>query len=83
MESFVSDLESKTDEIADLLMWEIARTRKDATSEVTRTIAFIRTAIAEARKLSEAESKWESEKGITAQIRHLPLGVVLTSSPFN
>ncbi|RKU40457.1 hypothetical protein DL546_001358 [Coniochaeta pulveracea] len=83
MEGFANDLEKKTDEIAQLLMWEIGKTSKDAKSEVTRTVAYIQTAIKEAKALSESESKWEEEKGILCQIRHLPVGVVLASSPFN
>ncbi|KAK4182485.1 aldehyde dehydrogenase [Podospora australis] len=83
LEAFSKDLESKTDEIADLLMWEIGKSSKDAKSEVTRTVAFIQTAIKEAKALAESESRWQEEKRILCQIRHLPVGVVLASSPFN
>ncbi|KAK4234377.1 aldehyde dehydrogenase [Achaetomium macrosporum] len=83
MESFADDLENKTDEIAELLMWEIGKTAKDARSEVTRTVAYIRTAIKEAKALVESESRWQEQKGVICQIRHLPVGVVLASSPFN
>lgn len=83
MEAFAGDLESKTDEIAELLMWEIGKNKKDAGSEVTRTVAYIRTAIKEATELVESESRWQEQKGIVCQIRHLPVGVVVASSPFN
>ncbi|KAK1758086.1 aldehyde dehydrogenase [Echria macrotheca] len=83
MRAFADGLESKTDEIAPLLMWEIGKSAKDARSEVTRTVAYIRTAIDEALKLVRSESRWEEQKGILCQIRHLPVGVVLASSPFN
>ncbi|KAL2197066.1 aldehyde dehydrogenase [Corynascus similis CBS 632.67] len=83
MEAFAGDLEKKTDEISELLMWEIGKSAKDARSEVTRTVAYIRTAIQEARALVESESRWQEQKGILCQIRHLAVGVVLASSPFN
>ncbi|KAL2022457.1 hypothetical protein VTK56DRAFT_5286 [Thermocarpiscus australiensis] len=83
MENFANDLEQKTDEIAQLLMWEIGKNTKDARDEVTRTVAYIRTAIKEARALADAESQWQEQKGIMCQIRHLPYGVVVASSPFN
>ena len=83
MEAFADGLEKMADEVAQLLMWEIAKSDKDAHSEVTRTVAYIRTAIKEAEALSESESAWQEEKGILCQIRHLPVGVVLASSPFN
>jgi glyceraldehyde-3-phosphate dehydrogenase (NADP+) len=83
MEAFAGDLEKKTEEIAQLLMWEIAKNVKDAHSEVTRTIAYIHTACKEAKALAQAESKWEEQQGIMCQIRHLPVGVVMASSPFN
>lgn len=83
MEHFADDLEKKTEEIAPLLMWEIAKNVKDSHDEVTRTVAYIRTGIKEARALAESESCWQEQKGILCQIRHLPIGVVLASSPFN
>lgn len=83
MERFADDLEKKTDEIAELLCWEIGKSKKDARDEVVRTVAFIRQAAKEARALDEAESRWHEQKGVLAQIRHLPIGVVLASSPFN
>lgn len=83
MEAFADDLKKKTDEIAQLLMWEIGKNVKDANSEVTRTVDYIRTACKEARALAHSESQWQEQKGIMCQIRHLPVGVVLASSPFN
>lgn len=83
MEQFADDLEKKTEELADLLMWEIGKNVKDAHSEVERTVAYIHTAIKEAKALAEGESQWQEQKGILCQIRHLPIGVVLASSPFN
>jgi glyceraldehyde-3-phosphate dehydrogenase (NADP+) len=83
MENFANDLENKVDEIAQLLMWEIGKDVKDSEDEVVRTVAYIRTAIEEAKALADSESKWQEMKGIMCQIRHLPYGVVLASSPFN
>lgn len=83
MEKFADDLEKKTDEIAQLLRWEIGKNVKDSKDEVDRTVAYIRTAINEAKALSDSESKWQEMKGILCQIRHLSIGVVLASSPFN
>lgn len=83
MEKFADDLEKKTEEIAQLLMWEIGKNVKDSHSEVTRTVAYIHTAIKEAKALADSESRWQEQKGVLCQIRHLPIGVVLASSPFN
>ncbi|KAB5582855.1 aldehyde dehydrogenase [Coniochaeta sp. 2T2.1] len=83
MEAFASDLEKKTEELAQLLMWEIGKNVKDSHDEVTRTVKYIQTAVQEAKELAEAESRWQEQKGVMCQIRHLPVGVVLASSPFN
>jgi glyceraldehyde-3-phosphate dehydrogenase (NADP+) len=83
MEAFADDLEEKTEELAQLLMWEIGKNLKDSHSEVERTVAYIHTAVKEAKELATAESRWQEQKGIKCQIRHLAVGVVLASSPFN
>ena len=81
MEHFADDLEKKTDEIAALLRWEIAKSVKDSKKdEVVRTVSYIRNTIREAKALFDAESSWQEAKGVLAQIRHLPIGVVLASS---
>lgn len=77
MDAFADDLEKKTEELAQLLMWEIGKNVKDAHDEVTRTVAYIHTAVSEAKALVESESRWQEEKGVMCQIRHLPVGVVL------
>jgi glyceraldehyde-3-phosphate dehydrogenase (NADP+) len=74
IECFAYDLEKRTEEIAQLLMWEICKNVKDSKDEVTRTVAYIRTAIKEAKVMADSESTFQEVKGILCQIRHLPLG---------
>jgi len=83
VEQFNKGLEQKRDEISNLLMWEICKTKADSEKEVTRTIEYINDTIKELKSIENKSSTFVSEKGVFAQIRRAPLGVVLCSGPFN
>lgn len=83
IETFIIEMKKKREEIVNLLMWEICKTRKDSEKEFDRTIDYIIDTIEALKDLDRNSSKFVIEKGIIAQIRRAPLGVVLCMGPFN
>ena len=78
---------SKTDELARLLMLEVAKDEKSAKSEVTRTVDFIRFT-ADIAKSMHGESIQSDrfpgfENNKISLVTREPIGVVLAISPFN
>jgi glyceraldehyde-3-phosphate dehydrogenase (NADP+) len=69
--------------VVKLLMWEIGKTLSDSEKEFDRTIDYIRDTIEALKDLDRASSRFQIEQGIIAQIRRMPLGVVLCMGPFN
>jgi glyceraldehyde-3-phosphate dehydrogenase (NADP+) len=83
MEQFTAEMIKQREEVVRLLMWEIAKTRKDAESEFDRTVQYIRDTIEALKHLDRDNSRFVMEEGVLAQIRRSPLGVVLCMGPFN
>ena len=83
MEKFVEGMIKVREEVVRLLMWEIAKTRKDAESEFDRTVVYIRDTIEAVKELDRSCSRFVMEEGFIAQTRRAPLGVVLCMGPFN
>eukprot|EP00128_Syssomonas_multiformis_P017339 Colp12_sorted_trinity150504_noHs@10063 len=83
VEKFLQGLQEIKSEIVKLLMWEICKTEADATKEVDRTIAYIVDTIKALKSIENGSSQFEIDSGIVAQIRRVPLGVVLCVGPFN
>ena len=83
MEKFISLIEPKRDQVAELLMWEIGKKRSDAEKEFDRTIDYLRDTIEEYKNLHREGSHISQVSGVLAQIRRGPLGVVLCLGPFN
>lgn len=81
--TYVKGLQSKRDEIVNLLMWEITKTFEDAQKEVDRTIQYIKDTVAELKRLENSQSTFEITQGVVGHIRRAPLGVVLCLGPFN
>ena len=73
----------KRDLLAKLLMWEIAKTQADAYAEVDRTLLYIDDTVEAVKQLDRDSSGIQFSGGIMAQIRRMPLGVVLCMGPFN
>lgn len=75
------------DEIANVIMQEVGKSYKDAQSEITRTVDFIRYTIEEALHMHGESMRGDSfpggSKSKVAIVERVPLGVVLAISPFN
>lgn len=80
-------LEERADELAELLVMEIAKARKDARDEVVRSADFIRFTAEEAKRVvgdsqfSDAFPR-QSRNKLSVSYR-VPLGTVLAIPPFN
>ncbi|KAI0071926.1 aldehyde dehydrogenase [Panus rudis PR-1116 ss-1] len=83
MSAFLEDFKKIKDQLAELLMWDICKSKKDATDEVERTIDYIQDTITHALDLDKSESQFTIQSGVAAQVKRLPIGVVLASGPFN
>jgi glyceraldehyde-3-phosphate dehydrogenase (NADP+) len=80
-------LETKVDELAELLVMEISKARKDARDEVTRSADFIRFTAEEGKRIvgdaqfSDAFPR-QSRNKLSISYR-TPLGVILAIPPYN
>lgn len=83
LERFIDAVRPHREELARLLMWEIGKTRKDAESEVDRTLAYLEDTVAAARAMDDAGDEPVRTDGFTARIRRVALGVTLCMGPFN
>ncbi|MDC6351409.1 NADP-dependent glyceraldehyde-3-phosphate dehydrogenase [Zeaxanthinibacter sp. PT1] len=83
MMKFVSQMESKRDEIVKLLMWEIGKSLPDSEKEFDRTVEYIYNTIEDYRELDRNSAKFTKHDGVYAHIRRGPLGVVLCLGPYN
>ena len=84
--AFLDELEkTKRDEIIEVLMWEIAKTKADATKEFDRTVAFARTVVDQALQTDATEQfgRWTGVSGVRARVRRGPVGVTLMLAPYN
>ena len=80
---FVLMMTEERENIVNLLMWEIGKTRKDSEKEFDRTVSYINETIEALKKLDRDSSRFTISQKIIAQIRRAPLGVVLCMGPFN
>lgn len=83
MEQFVAGMLAVREEVVRLLMWEIAKARKEAEAEFDRTVEYIRDTLEALKELDRSSSRFVLEPGFLAQVRRCPLGVVLCMGPFN
>jgi len=83
VEKYVAGMKAHRDEIVNILMWEICKSKADATKEVDRTIDYINDTIKELKNLENQSTHFFHEGGVLAQIRRVPMGVVLCLGPFN
>jgi glyceraldehyde-3-phosphate dehydrogenase (NADP+) len=83
IEDFLVQVKSKKKEIVKLLMWETGKTYDGSLREFDRTVDYVNKIISAMKDLSNISSGFISEQGVTGQIRHVPLGVVLCMGPFN
>ncbi len=83
IEKFLEAMRQERDTVVKLLMWEIGKTLKDSEKEFDRTCDYIVDTINALKDLDNRSNKFESEQGIIAQIRRVPLGVSLCMGPYN
>jgi glyceraldehyde-3-phosphate dehydrogenase (NADP+) len=83
VEKFCEEMKSAREDVVRLLMWEIAKTRKDAETEFDRTLAYVRDTVEALKELDRESARFVTEEGFVGQIRRSPLGVVLCMGPFN
>ena len=84
--AYLDELEATArDAIIETLMWEIAKSEKDAAKEFDRTVAFARTVIATALEGDAAEpfGAWTGLGGVRGRVCRGPVGVALMLAPFN
>lgn len=80
---FLLMMTEQREQVVNLLMWEIGKSRKDSEKEFDRTVVYINDTIEALKKLDRDASRFTISQGILAQIRRAPLGVVLCMGPFN
>ena len=83
MEKFISLIEPKRDQVAELLMWEIGKKRSDAEKEFDRTIVYLRDTIEEYKNLHREGSHINAVSGVLAQIPTWTPWRGLVLGPFN
>ncbi|MDH4091356.1 MAG: NADP-dependent glyceraldehyde-3-phosphate dehydrogenase [Cyclobacteriaceae bacterium] len=83
VEKFLVAMRSQREEVVKLLMWEIAKTQKDAEKEFDRTCEYIVDTIKAYKELDRNSAKLIEDQGFMAQIRRVPLGVSLCMGPYN
>ncbi|MDZ4725637.1 MAG: NADP-dependent glyceraldehyde-3-phosphate dehydrogenase [Leptospira sp.] len=83
IQNFTKLMLTKRDQIIKLLMWEIGKSLKDSTKEFDRTIEYINDTINALKTGDRSASRFVFEKGIFAQIKRAPYGIVLCMGPFN
>ena len=83
VEELVAALMTKRTEIINVLMWEICKTKADATKEFHGTMEYIGDTLKVYRATNQADAKVVKEGGVVAQIKRAPIGVMLNLGPFN
>lgn len=84
---WADELVNMQEEIAEIIMKEVGKGRKDAQKEVVRTADFIRYTIEEALHMHGESMRGDSFPGGAASkvaiTQRVPLGVILAVAPFN
>lgn len=83
METFVTQMKTKREEVVKLLMWEIGKSLPDSEKEFDRTVEYIYDTIEDYKQMDRNSAKFEKNSGVYAHIRRGPLGVVLCLGPYN
>jgi glyceraldehyde-3-phosphate dehydrogenase (NADP+) len=83
VEKFLTRMRERRSEVVNLLMWEIGKSLKDSEKEFDRTCDYIVDTINVLKETDRQSATFENEQGIMAQIRRVPLGVVLCMGPYN
>lgn len=85
--AWANELVDMQEEIAEIIMKEVGKSRSDAQKEVIRTAEFIRYTVEEALHMHGESMRGDSFPGGAASklaiVQRVPLGVVLAVAPFN
>ena len=81
--NFLAKMVAVREDVVRLLMWEIGKNREEAENEFDRTVEYCRETITALRERHNTDSRFVTSQGHVAQIRRLPIGVVLSMGPFN
>lgn len=84
---WADNLQGMEEELAQLIMREVGKSLKDAKSEVNRTVDLIKYTVQHALHMYNVSMNGDSfpggKKSKMAYINRVPLGLILTISPFN
>ncbi|RIL05660.1 MAG: NADP-dependent glyceraldehyde-3-phosphate dehydrogenase, partial [Proteobacteria bacterium] len=83
VEKFAASLAEKREELIELIMWEVAKTKSDAAKEVDRTLEYIQETIAALRCSELRSEELLAGEGIIGKQKRQPLGVCLCMGPYN
>lgn len=83
LQAFADRMRAKRDIVVKLLMWEIGKTLEDSRKEFDRTHEYVIDTIEALKHQDRDNSRFAIDKGVIAQIRRSPLGVVLCMGPYN
>lgn len=83
IQRLVGALKEQREHIINTLMWEICKTKDDATAEFDRTMHYIDATIQGIVDLEKQEGDYRMASGILAKVRRGAIGVVLDLGPFN
>lgn len=83
VQRFVLEMEKYRDEISNLIMWEICKSKKDAYAEFDRTVVYIKDTIEACKDFDRKGARFQKENGIFAHIRRGPIGIVFCLGPYN
>jgi glyceraldehyde-3-phosphate dehydrogenase (NADP+) len=83
LEEFCRLAKPLREEVARILMWEIAKPWDDSLKEFDRTLEYITDTISALKELDRKGCHFEVEKGVVGMVRRAPLGVVLCMGPYN
>lgn len=83
VQSFLSELQHKREEIVEVLMWEIGKNRVDAESEFDRTVEFAKQTSEYIRTSSEFGRKDSSNGNTRLFLSRAAVGIVLCLGPYN
>lgn len=80
---FVKLMQLEREQVVDLLVWEIGKTKKDAYNEFDRTVEYIKETVAFYERKVKRLHTLRTQKGITSQLMFSPLGITLCMGPYN
>ena len=83
MQKFVIEIAKYRNEISNLIMWEICKSKKDAFAEFDRTITYINDTIEACKDFDRRGARFQKENDIFAHIRRGPIGIVFCLGPYN